>query len=342
MRGGPRNLLLRALRLPAVTRPLERVLRDRATVFMLHRFAVPDLGVAGHDPERLRSALAGLRRDGYQLLSLRDLVRRLQDARAPLRKAVAFTIDDGYFDQSEVAGPVFAEFDCPVSTFVCTGFLDGELWMWWDRIETVFRQTRRRELRVPLGGSEWSGRWSDAAARLAAQDSFTEACKSVPDAEKLAAIDRLAAAAEVALPSAPPPAYAPMTWDQLRAAERRGMSFGPHTRTHPVLSRASDEQAPREIRESCERLAQEAADPDPIFCYPNGQRGDFGARETNALGELGLEAAVVGYPGYAERFEKGGEAQYRLRRFSYSEDPIEMVQVLTGFERMKALVRREA
>jgi hypothetical protein len=109
-----------------------------------------------------------------------------------------------------------------------------------------------------------------------------------------------------------------------------------------VLSRASDEQAPREIRESCERLAQEAADPDPIFCYPNGQRGDFGARETNALGELGLEAAVVGYPGYAERFEKGGEAQYRLRRFSYSEDPIEMVQVLTGFERMKALVRREA
>ena len=337
-----KQLLLGALRLRAVQHPLAWLLRDRATVLMLHRFAAPDRGVAGHDPQQLRAMLAALRRENYQLLSLRDLVRRLQDERAPLKRAVAFTIDDGYFDQSEVAGPVFAEFDCPVTTFVCTGFLDGELWMWWDRIETVFRQTRQRGLRVPIGDGAWSAEWNDDAARLAAQWSFTEACKTVPDAEKHAAIARLAAAGEVALPVTPPPAYAPMTWDQLRAAERRGMSFGAHTRTHPVLSRASDEQAPREIRESCERLAQEAHDPDPVFCYPNGQRGDFGDRETRALAELGIEAAVVGYPGYAERFEKGSSEQFRLRRFSYSEEPFEMTQYLSGFERLKALVRREA
>jgi peptidoglycan/xylan/chitin deacetylase (PgdA/CDA1 family) len=133
-----------------------------------------------------------------------------------------------------------------------------------------------------------------------------------------------------------------MTWEQLRAAERRGMSFGAHTRTHPVLSRATDEQAPREIRESCERLAQEAHDPDPVFCYPNGQRGDFGDRETRALAQQGIEAAVVGYPGYAQRFDKGSPEQFRLRRFSYSEEPFEMMQYLTGFERFKALMRREA
>ena len=336
-----RNLLLRSLRLDAVTRPLEWLLRSRATVFMLHRFAVPDLEVSGQDPEQLRETLDYLRREGYQLLSLRNLVRRLQEDHSSLRRAVAFTIDDGYFDQVEVAGPVFAEFDCPVTTFVCTGFLDGEHWMWWDRIEAVFQRTRRRELRVPLGEREWHALWTDEAGRQAAQWSFTEACKSVPDAEKNAGIERLAAVAEVALPGSAPPAYAPMTWDQLRAAERRGMTFGPHTRTHPVLSRASDEQSPREIRDSLERLAQEARDPDPIFCYPNGQRGDFGRREIDTLTALGIEAAVVGYSGYATRHEKGSEERFLLRRFSYSPEPLDFLQCVTGFERFKSLMRRE-
>ncbi len=339
--GTMKKLLLSALRLPLAARALAPLLRDRATVFMLHRFAVPDVGVPGHDPEQLRATLERLRREGHQLLSLRDLVHRLQNDTASLRRAVAFTIDDGYFDQVEVAGPVFAEFDCPVTTFVCTGFLDRELWMWWDKIETVFRQTRRSELRVALDRSEWSGQWSDEPGRLAAQWSFTEACKLVPDAEKHRAIDRLAAAAEVALPASPPAAYAPVTWDQLRAAERTGMTFGPHTRTHPVLSRASDEQSPREIRESWQRLQAEARDPDPIFCYPNGQRADFGARETAALTQLAFEAAFVGYAGYAQRFAKGSDEQFRLRRFSYSEDPLDFLQCLTGFERFKALVRRD-
>ena len=32
--------------------------------------------------------------------------------------AVVFTMDDGYFDQATVGGAIFAEFDCPVTTFV--------------------------------------------------------------------------------------------------------------------------------------------------------------------------------------------------------------------------------
>ena len=56
----------------------------------------------------------------------------------PLNRAVAFTIDDGYVEQATVAAPVFAEFDCPVTTFVTSGFLDRALWFWWDQIEYVF------------------------------------------------------------------------------------------------------------------------------------------------------------------------------------------------------------
>src|SRR5262249_57919702 len=130
-------------------------------------------GVAGHDPEALRGALAYRRRQGYELVGLADLFRRLGGEGPPLRRAVAFTIDDGYLDHATVAAPVFAEYDCPVTTFVTTGFLDGALWMWWDRAEYVFLNCRRPELRVTLAEDPLSYHWRTDAQRDAARSDFT-------------------------------------------------------------------------------------------------------------------------------------------------------------------------
>src|SRR4030095_7304130 len=112
---------------------------------------------------------------------------------------VAFTLDDGYEDQATVGAPIFAEYDCPVTTFVTTGFLDRELWFWWDRIEYVCRHTKRPRVTVRLGSSPVSYRWEKAGERLRAQLDFIERCKEVPDAEKHAGMQALAADAEVEL-----------------------------------------------------------------------------------------------------------------------------------------------
>jgi len=95
--------------------------RGRGTIFMLHRFTDHDLGSTGHDPSLLRSALAYLRRERYELVSLTELFRRLGEGASRVDRAVAFTMDDGYLDQATVAGQIFADFDCPATTFVTTG-----------------------------------------------------------------------------------------------------------------------------------------------------------------------------------------------------------------------------
>ena len=339
-----KRLLLRSLRLPGVARALSTLLRDHAVIFMMHRVRQPDLGVEGHDLEDLRRLLAHLRQHRYALVSLEDVFRSLAGEGPPLRGSVAFTLDDGYVDQVELAGPVFAEFDCPATTFVTTGFLDGSLWLWWDRIDHVFRNTPRAALSIDLGGEAVALSWQGAAERDRARDAFTERCKLLPDAAKHLAIERLASAAEVALPERPPVACAPMTWDQLRRWEQRGMSFGPHTVTHPILSRTDAAQSKREIVESWTRLRTEAAHPTPIFCYPNGQWSDFGEREIATLRELGLRGAVVGAPGYASAraLAKGPSAPFEVLRFSLPDNALDLVQLVSGFERLKELVRGEA
>ena len=80
----------------------------------------------------------------------------------------------------------------------------------------------------------------------------------------------------------------------LRASERKGMQFGPHTVTHPILSRAPQANMREELATSWARLRTEAEGAVPIFCYPNGQPGDYGEREVRVLRELGLRAAVTG------------------------------------------------
>jgi peptidoglycan/xylan/chitin deacetylase (PgdA/CDA1 family) len=338
-----RRLVLHAVGLPGVAGALSTLLRDRAVIFMMHRVRQPELGVEGHDPADLRRLLAHLRRQRYELVSLEEVFRRLAGQGPRPGGCVAFTLDDGYADQVELAGPCFAEFDCPATTFVTTGFLDRALWFWWDRIDWVFRRTARSELALELGDREVRYAWSDRAGRDRARDAFTAACKQVRDEAKHHAIARLAERAGVELPERAPDAYAPMSWEQLRAWERRGMRFGPHTVTHPVLSRLDDDQSKRELVDGWARLRAEASSPTAVFCYPNGQWGDFGAREIATLRELGMLGAVVGAPGYASarRFARGEAAPFEVLRFSLPETLADLVQVVSGFERVKQIVRRE-
>jgi hypothetical protein len=206
----------------------------------------------------------------------------------------------------------------------------------------VFRHAASKSVRVRLGATELSYRWESEPERDRTQADFTARCKLVPDAEKLAAVARLAEAAGVTIPASPPPDCAPMSWDQLRACEAMGMTFGPHTVTHPVLSRS--DAADYEISESWARLRAEARNPLPIFCYPNGGWEDFGEREIAVLRRLGFTGAVVGEPGYADAasFGRGPDARFRVQRFAFPDDLAHMVQYVSGVERFKQLLRQNA
>ncbi|HSN99588.1 MAG TPA: polysaccharide deacetylase family protein [Candidatus Nanopelagicales bacterium] len=341
-----KGALLGLLTLPGMTRSLSFLMRDRAAIFMLHRFSDPERGIRGEDePEALRQALAFLRRERFQLLSLEEVFRRLGGEGPPLERAVAFTLDDGTIDQALVAAPIFAEFDCPATTFVVTGYLDGKLWLWWDKIEHVFEATDRRALRVTLGGEEIGYQWEDAAGRARAITDFTERCKRVADGEKHAAIERLAAEAGVELPALPPLRYAPMSWDDLRACEARGMSFGPHTVTHPILARTEDAQSEQEIQGSWERLSAEARRPVPIFCPPNGLVHDYGAREMVTLERLGLRGAVLASPPrYADAasFRSSPEARFRVPRVDFTDDLAYLARTVSGARRLREIVPRRS
>jgi peptidoglycan/xylan/chitin deacetylase (PgdA/CDA1 family) len=336
-----RSALLRLATAPLAARIISRAARDRATIFMLHRFLDPDNGVEGLHPDALRRALAHLRRERYELVSLEDLLRRIGGVGAPLKNAVAFTVDDGYADHATIAAPVFAEFDCPSTTFVTTGFLDGQLWFWWDRAHYVFRNTPLPAIALDWGSTRTVYNCTTPAAREASGHTFVQGCKVMPDREKNLLLGQLAEAAEVIVPQEAPAECAPMSWAQLRRCEQLGMTFGPHTVTHPILARTDDEQCESEIIGSWQRLRQKASAPVPIFCFPNGGSRDFGIRETNILRREGFLGAVSGEPGYVMRHMYRADPGwiYKLPRFGFPADLPHLVQYVSGLEDIKLTFR---
>lgn len=326
--------LLTGAGVPALAR---RLSRRQTTIFMLHRFAEPGSARKGHDPTSLRRSLEYLRRKGYQILALEEAVRRHVEG-DELRNAVCFTVDDGYEDFASLAAPVFSAYDCPVTVFLTTGFLDGETWPWWDQLEHVFRRTSRRqvELDPPEGGAVFA--WEGESQRQRALGRIVERCKTLSDGDKWALIGRIADRLDVAVPDLPPAEYRPLTWDQVRALGRTGLvRFGPHTVTHPILSKVSDEQrAEWEITRSRTRVEEETSASSPLFCYPNGDPGSFGAREIGILARSGFLAAVTTIHGYmCDRDFADSAAGYALPRFPYPEDIPRLIEAASGMRRLR-------
>lgn len=307
------------------------------SVFFLHRFAVPDLGVSGHDPAILARRLEYLRRHRYRLLSATEVLLLLRERKPLDGRAVFFTVDDGYADFAEVAAPVFAAYDCPVTVFLITDFVGGRLWNWFDKVEWAFRETPRTTVNIEFGGPTASLSWSGAAGRLAASEIVVERLKRVSDAEKEDFIERLQQQLDVAYSGDVPERDRAMTWDDVRACASKGVSFGPHTVRHPVLSRVDDERSKREISMSWNTVKTETSAAVPIFCYPNGTPLDFSRREERFVAAAGMTAALSTVEAPLLSRPSGIDVRdpFAIPRFNYPEKRANFIEIVSGLTTLR-------
>lgn len=332
---------LRALLLPGLRRLYRPFLRNAATIFLLHRFADPELGHPGHDPAHLHECLSWLRRQDVPLVSLGELVQKGLAGDAVPHGAVCFTVDDAYCDFHSVGLPVFEEHGCPVTVFVPTGFVDGDCWLWWDQLEHIVRRTERSRLSPPFSGGTPLELDGDAERRRVAR-SLRLGLQRVPDARKDRALEQLSAEAEVPIPDDPPYEFRPMSWSQIRDAEARGARFAPHSVTHPVLSQTSGDRLEPEIAGSWSCLREQVEHPVPVFGYPLGADWAFGKREEQAVRDAGLMAAVSTRRRYMRTRVRAAPADYRWRlpRLGFPPDRTEFLQIVSGLLRFRHLVTK--
>jgi peptidoglycan/xylan/chitin deacetylase (PgdA/CDA1 family) len=220
----------------------------------------------------------------YRVISLDEMVTRLQAGQPLPAKAVALTFDDGYLDNYTQALPILQRHGMNATFYVSTGCIDNRMVLWTGRLRyAVFTSTvpvlethKPIALRLPL---------ETDADRRAAFTQLIITMKNVPTRDRLALLDEVCERAGVTDLTALGSIM--MTWEQVREMHRAGMTFGAHTVTHPNLPNATPEEARREIFTSRDDLEAQLGERVRHFSYPNG-RGS--AHLTDAVKSLVRDA----------------------------------------------------
>jgi peptidoglycan/xylan/chitin deacetylase (PgdA/CDA1 family) len=198
-----------------------------------------------------------------EISSVRQVLPLEEVAAHKYKESCALTFDDGRRSVPDVVHPVLKRHKLPYTVFICTGVLTGGPVPWFLRVQHLAAAVGIEPLRM-----EWrlSGKYVRTKLEL------TDALKRVPFERILSGLARLEDFHEI---PPPVPEHLFMNAGEVSRLAAEDVSFGSHTRQHPILSTLSAGDQRHEIETSRDEVESLAGIPPSQFAYPNGSRLDF-------------------------------------------------------------------
>lgn len=255
-------------------------------------------------------------------------VLRLEDAVSMMIKgelvenAMVVTFDDGYRDNFVNAFPILEFFGLPATIFLTAGVIGGGALLWHDRVFAAFRGASVSSLRDPAG----SGRiyaLGSPEEHLATLHEILRWLRAIPEARREEAI--FALTNSLGARSNEEEKDIMLRWEDIRYMSQRGVNFGAHTMTHPILSTLDEGRVMAEIFDSKAVIEEQVGMPVRTFAYPNGKRDDYNKTTIDFLKKSGFLCAVTTVFGTNSL----GDDLFQLKR----ESPFESNLSLFAFKR---------
>ena len=324
------------LALPFFTAICRRLSGRHLRALMFHRFSA-DPDPAGHRVARamFRDQLAEICRH-YRVIDPTTFMTPQQESVPDDRRpGVLLTVDDGYDDFYDHALPELRAANVPAILFATTGFINGDLWLWWDQLRYVLTEAATGHYEFVLDGQRRELELGAPGDADRAWDWISNRLRFLPQPTKLAVVASLSAAVRVPIPARPPARYRSMSWDQVREAAAQGVTIGAHTVSHAILSLLDAADMEREIAGSKRKLDAELGQSTFCFCYPQGFPEDYNAATIEQVERCGFRYAFTAHldPNWS-----GGV--FVVPRYSVSNDLLTFRWQLCGAEYLVASARR--
>lgn len=308
---------------------------DFVPVLMLHRTRTsfsPD----GYDLNHLHRCLSYLKKANYNTISLEYLVNMARQRTRVPPKSIVFTVDDGFRDNIVDTAAVFSEYDIPLTCFAITDFVERKLWPWDDKVKFALMNSEIESCELRFPDDSIVALERQHGSLLHYKSYLRDILKRQPQSEIYEWLEHsFFPALEVDVPSKPPEAFAPASWNEINNFVKRGHCIAPHSQTHRILSMLNDDEASTEIAQSYAVLKKNVASVSPVFAYPTGREGDFAERDEKLCSELGLLGAVSSTPGHWST--KSG--LYRIPRLSLPDNFDTFMQYAGAIEAIRGKMK---
>lgn len=239
-------------------------------------------------PKRLEAFLDDVGR--WTPVSVYDIAERGRDLVDSAEPHFALTFDDGYLDNLTTLLPIVESRDVPLTVFITTGFVSGELEPFEYVIVRLIEQ--RERLRLPAGES-LDIRHQDEKARQYRSIWRSQARRSANDRVSFVrALSELNHDSDLSIER-----YL-MTWQEVRDLDDHPLvTIAAHTHSHPFLSGRRPREVLAELDGSRDRLETQLGRKVDLLAYPYGKNDvvvrTIAARSGYVLGLTTEERAVT-------------------------------------------------
>lgn len=269
--------------------------RSRIRILMYHRFC--------HSPSPFKvnkdvfNEQMNHLKTYYNVIALDELCDRIRNGiRLPVNPVV-LTIDDGYADCYEIAFPILKKYGLNATVFLTANFIEERSWLWSNRIEYILSNSCLKQFEIGMSGKNSQFDVSSLSSKHSAQLAIYDYCRRLPNNIKDEFIENLSLLLKVSVPEKATEEFEPLSWEQIREMGKSGISFGSHTKSHPILSQIDGHQAEEEIGDSKRIIEEQLSREVLTFCYPNGQEEDFNEKSISIIQKNGYQCAVTAIPG---------------------------------------------
>jgi CelD/BcsL family acetyltransferase involved in cellulose biosynthesis/peptidoglycan/xylan/chitin deacetylase (PgdA/CDA1 family) len=214
------------------------------------------------------------------------------------RCRVAVTFDDGYRDNFVHAYPILSELRIPATVFLTTSYIESSSLPWYDQIRLAFKLTVRAELSLKEFGGPFLTLTTEKL-RVKATGLVLDWLRNIEDKRRRLYLpelfERLAVPGDLNLPATM------LSWKDVRAMMKGGITFGAHTISHPVLASLSKPELEKEIVGSKKAMEDRLQSSIRHFAYPFGKQADVGNDAKSIVRDAGFETAVTTVSGVNHR-----------------------------------------
>jgi peptidoglycan/xylan/chitin deacetylase (PgdA/CDA1 family) len=223
-------------------------------------------------------------------------------ARGASKPRVALTFDDGWADNATAVFPINRQRGLPWTIFICPERVGRHFPYWPERVFALWRAAERRGVMGRLleafaNGANHKPGGAHRPREGQMAESVIERLKTLSPEERDLAIGRMKEAVDVtgdAMAGSDSFIDATMRWREIEALASRGVTFGSHTLSHPILTGVPRSEAQQEIAGSKLAIEQKLRRECRLFAYPNG---DWSAEVRQLVAEAGYELAFANRPG---------------------------------------------
>jgi peptidoglycan/xylan/chitin deacetylase (PgdA/CDA1 family) len=257
--------------------------QQRIFILMYHRINqhVPPFFEVVVKPDFFERQIRFLKKH-YEIVDLND-INRLEFIRASKRDIVVLTFDDGYRNNYTHAFPILKKYDVPATIFLATDYIDTNQLLYYDKLAWILYKTVstpdiatlvKYDIAPEISGEIERFFNSTSSARFNILRSLAARLKMFPSKNREDILDRLAKVCKIKIwPGDGERAM--LSWKEVKEMSEHGISFGSHTKSHPVLSSISASEAQKEIVESKRAIEEKIQKPVTIFAYPYGKKESY-------------------------------------------------------------------